>query len=973
MSGGQQWGTAIGTVAGFFLPGGPSVWGAIGGMVGGAIDPERIHLPGIGDAQQQTAQAGIPRPVVYGHPAPFAGNIIDGEGKARKIKVKDKGKGGPTVYSEKFLLTYAIRICEGPIAGVLRIWRNGELVYDARTAAQIAAVYGETGAVAYTAEQRAKSAAFKARCRIYLGAEDQLPDPALEAIHGVGNTPYYRGTAYIVIEDDDVTQMGGAAAQYQFEVAAAATTATNTESSLVVAPLSGFVNAEWPLAGAESDYQYTGSWVAAGGDGFTSPLMNSISEVRAYFANMHAKTGATGTPNALGSPDIFIGYAGISSTRTGSGESAPYDFDQFSVQPDVTDLESLLLLYQWIGVDEWVDAAVGAFCPIAPVGGKWYGTRNGAVAHHVTSAARDPEKYRTWTNCEPTFIEGVEALCISVTRKVVTPSPEGTPLPDATGYQVMADGSVQPIPTYGTVTGTYKQLAVSALTGTDPTMVYFPRAQGPILALGDPDYDSGTFWTAAYDAAVAAGTMPAGLTYPGNYPVAATSALLSTSTATTVDPTAVTLRSVVEDIAGRCDVPAGKLNAAALTDIIPGYLIAGQATGADCLRPTQQMFFYDLPEVDGPIVAVKRGGALAATITDDDMLASSDDEEETRPQQLEYPAKVSVVTQDPAAEYAPVPQTSIRSSINVNSTSEVTIQSPIPFGGDDAAKRAQIIHKVMFAQAEGRKDFALPEEYSYLVPSDCIEHAGKRWLIEKKDSADGENRLECVYDRASAYTSTATGSGVTAPTLPGTGLRGPTTMVAMNLPALRTEDSAPGMYVAVHGLLPDWAGCALYLSVDGGVTEQPVRQISNAATMGHLTAGLAVAGTTLSVDVRGELESVSAAQIAAKANAFAIVSAGKAEIGQFQTATLVTDGATVDAYNLTTLTRGLLGTAAAAHLTGDRFVLLDASVYFVPIDAIHSGKTLIFRAVTLGTDPANNATFSAVYTPADIIIDGGGA
>lgn len=48
---GQQIGTAVGFVAGFFLPGGPQVWAAVGGMIGGAIDPTKIEGPHIGDGR----------------------------------------------------------------------------------------------------------------------------------------------------------------------------------------------------------------------------------------------------------------------------------------------------------------------------------------------------------------------------------------------------------------------------------------------------------------------------------------------------------------------------------------------------------------------------------------------------------------------------------------------------------------------------------------------------------------------------------------------------------------------------------------------------------------------------------------------------------------------------------------------------------------------------------------------------------
>ncbi|MPS98615.1 MAG: hypothetical protein E2581_08955 [Pseudomonas sp.] len=59
---------------------------------------------------------------------------------------------------------------------------------------------------------------FLAGCRIYKGDEEQLPDPDLEAIHGAGEVPAYRGSSYIVFIDDDVTDRRGSIPQYEFVV-----------------------------------------------------------------------------------------------------------------------------------------------------------------------------------------------------------------------------------------------------------------------------------------------------------------------------------------------------------------------------------------------------------------------------------------------------------------------------------------------------------------------------------------------------------------------------------------------------------------------------------------------------------------------------------------------------------------------------------------------------------------------------------
>ena len=54
--------------------------------------------------------------------------------------------------------------------------------------------------------------------RIYKGGTDQLPDPKIEAVEGAGHAPAYRGVAYCVIEDLDLSLFGNRVPQFSFEV-----------------------------------------------------------------------------------------------------------------------------------------------------------------------------------------------------------------------------------------------------------------------------------------------------------------------------------------------------------------------------------------------------------------------------------------------------------------------------------------------------------------------------------------------------------------------------------------------------------------------------------------------------------------------------------------------------------------------------------------------------------------------------------
>lgn len=165
--------------------------------------------PALGEMAQQTSQEGSPRPIVWGVVRPIAGNLIAVQDppKIRKVKQKQEGgKGGSkskTVYVDAAFRTYAIRICEGPITGIRRVWRNNKLVYDNR----VGSTWGAKN-----------NATFLAKAKFYLGGWNQMPAPELQAVFGMGNVPAHRGTCYMTMNDEDLTEMGGAVPQYIFEV-----------------------------------------------------------------------------------------------------------------------------------------------------------------------------------------------------------------------------------------------------------------------------------------------------------------------------------------------------------------------------------------------------------------------------------------------------------------------------------------------------------------------------------------------------------------------------------------------------------------------------------------------------------------------------------------------------------------------------------------------------------------------------------
>lgn len=174
-------------------------WGfATGMLLGGIFFPQRFpdqERGKLDDLRITGSAYGVMIPIVYGT-VKVGGNIIwatDLEEHFSETRVGGKkGKGGTKVRTYTYSVSMAVAVAEGPITGIRRIWAEDVLLY-------------EEGVTEFT-------------IRIYTGTETQTADPLIAGIEGAANTPAYRGTAYVVFEDLDLTQWGNRIPQLTFEV-----------------------------------------------------------------------------------------------------------------------------------------------------------------------------------------------------------------------------------------------------------------------------------------------------------------------------------------------------------------------------------------------------------------------------------------------------------------------------------------------------------------------------------------------------------------------------------------------------------------------------------------------------------------------------------------------------------------------------------------------------------------------------------
>ncbi len=202
-------GTAIGPSlfgAGFSVLGatltGAEIGGALGSLAGSLIDAAiapGTHISRTGsrlsDVNIQASTEGAPVLRAYGRVRAAGQLIWASRFKETKTTTTTSGggKGGPsasvTQTDYSYAISFAVGLCAGQISKLGRVWADGSLIDLSQ----------------YTT-------------RLYVGSETQTPDPLIEETEGAGNTPAYRGLAYLVFEDLPLAGFGNRIPQMQFEI-----------------------------------------------------------------------------------------------------------------------------------------------------------------------------------------------------------------------------------------------------------------------------------------------------------------------------------------------------------------------------------------------------------------------------------------------------------------------------------------------------------------------------------------------------------------------------------------------------------------------------------------------------------------------------------------------------------------------------------------------------------------------------------
>lgn len=187
--------TAVGTALG-----GP-IGGALGAILGQQVDaalfaPKARVGARLSDLKVQTSSYGDAIPQIFGT-LRVAGTVIWATDLIERRAKRSQGKGRPKVVEYSYSASLAVALSARPIRAVGRIWADGSLLRD-----------------------RAGKLAETVTVRVHDGSPDQPVDPLIASMLGMEQACAFRGIAYILLEDLDLTAFGNRIPQMSFEVVA---------------------------------------------------------------------------------------------------------------------------------------------------------------------------------------------------------------------------------------------------------------------------------------------------------------------------------------------------------------------------------------------------------------------------------------------------------------------------------------------------------------------------------------------------------------------------------------------------------------------------------------------------------------------------------------------------------------------------------------------------------------------------------
>lgn len=956
---GQWVGAIVGAVVGFFVPAvGVPLGYAIGTALGGYVDPPKgptIEGPRLQDLNVQIASLGAPMGRIYGTVG-LHGNVIWVEGNeirevVRKQKQGGKGGGGSTVKTYSYFGTFAVALCEGPVDGIRRVWIGNDLVYNSGST-QLGTIIASNSAFKnlgffdkmgyFLTGQGNKGISFA----FYRGTHDQDVDPRIEADLGVGRTPAFRGTAYIVFYDLPLERYGNTLLGAQVKVEA-------VRNGSPVQPCETAVEWSEPLEGVDATIVTPASIAVIGGrlyhidpageiqirstDGASLGVapypMTGFSRVRAAVNNPFVQLIRATSGDDAGR--VFIknaaGEPGLGPLRSSTGEymgGAP----RGGQVVQVPGTNQFIVLEQEIGGAQrkLIARYNGQNFPEEEITAPWESITN----DHTGTVAYSGGYF--WLINDSRYLIRYDAA----------------ELADVMTWDVINNIYAQSFGIIGDIA--YIQTGLSGHT----TRVFQLNDDGSATQL---------------------------CTIPGGRAVA------------NVDDTVVVtiggtharffspgierggyeiLGNVVRDELERSElIQAGDIDSSELLDEVRGYRIAGVQQIRSVLSPLQGAYPFDIIPSGYQIKAVRRGKSSVKTIALEELDARAYGSEaqtmleQAREMDSQLPRRVTLRYLDASREYeineqySPERQSS--QAVNIRE-----FEMPLVLSADQAAGVAEVLQYVPWLERTPMQ-FRLGPEHLDLEPADVItiDAPYGQFPVRLDSIKYGPNGvLECTArpNAPAIWTPNAEGGEGVIPDGE-VGLAADTVIELMDIPLIRDADDQPGFAAAMAGTSDGWEGGVLFRSVDNGQTWQDIQAWAAPVTMGYARNALAAhdgyvidRDSELQVDLTaGALESITEAQMMTGLHWVAYGADQRWELIRFADADLQPDGS----YVLSTLIRGARGTewATSLHQPGDAVVLLDDADVAGILTSIETLNLVMqWRGVSVGQDinEAQNVPFA---------------
>jgi Putative phage tail protein/Hypothetical glycosyl hydrolase family 15 len=955
---------------------------------------QRTEGPRLGDLSVQSSARGAPLPKVWGSMR-IAGNLIDG--KKYEIRTEEEvggkgfmGGGGGVQVNYSYFADFAVSLCDAgnsnkAITGVRQVWLNSKLWYTAADDAS------DTELEASDDHERYG--------KLYLGTTSQLPDPTLEAIHGAGNVPPYRRTAYIVFTRLPLLNFGNAIPNVSVEVC-------NTPESLT-APTALPGGNSGGLSGSSNiarDPETGRLFLTTFNDGYLRVFDSSAENIGIMtLPGQEASEGLSSPCYVPSTREIWAPY------DTSNSATAPYWSSIAILDPDALVVKTYFTIPQ-------TDNGPAFYNP----------ARDEVIVHDNWAGAQtiyiDPQT-RVVTSGANLFGSGLCFGCLYIAPHeaiAVWGFDDRIRLVDANTYGLIADydatefgttlnwvayddtrdvlywcngnGSgagtnlytidLDPLSTGGTpVLGSARTLPYEPVSG----MCY---ARGKIWIRNAPLSGADIFGldpdTLAVETSIeGVTTLTAGL-----YPIDGRRFLIAgdkwkVPIRGLLPNSGIPLAEIVEDLCVAAGLATGDLVTNALNNIIVhGYVRAQPMQATAALQPLMLTYQFDGVESDYLLQFPKRDGSSIATIPEDDLGAREIGQDPgpplaiSRMQETDLPTALSVHYSEPRLSYQQGSQ--IHRRVYTRSQQTVQIDLPIAMTNTYARRLSRRLMNRSWVERT-RYRFAVGPEYLYLDPGDIVkivvDNATHLVRLDKVEFgapglvlAEGVAQritllpfLDEVADDLDAAPIYEEGEEEAPPDEFPTETLGPlvaTRLVLLDIPIpiLLDAHDDPGFYYAVAGYTTGgWGGAVLFKSIDDGATYTAYDSMGVPAGIGAATDVLEEGPTTIwdngnSVTVimtSGTLASDLEANVLSGKNAAALGVDGRWEIIQWRTATLNIDGS----YTLTNLLRGRHGTEhnVANHEAGDLFVVLTpASIDRAGMNIGERGLARKYKAVSLG-------------------------